>query len=101
MIETFVFPLAPTLNQIIDTARSNIYSSAKEKRIWTGSTALLCQRKLQFPSKVWIEFVWKIKKFRRDLDNISSGAKFIMDGLVKGGIIQDDSLKFIMSPVLH
>lgn len=43
----------------------------------------------------------QIKNFRRDPDNISAAAKFVMDGLVEGGIIQDDSLKFIMLPVLH
>ena len=45
--------------------------------------------------------MWKIKNFRRHPDNISGAAKFIMDGLVEKGIITGDSLKFIMSPVLH
>jgi Holliday junction resolvase RusA-like endonuclease len=101
MLEKFVFPLPPTLNEIISTARSNIYASAKEKRAWTNTIAVECFGRKQFPDRVWIEFVWKIKNFRRDPDNISAAAKFVMDGLVEGGIIQDDSLKFIMSPVLH
>ncbi len=101
MIEKFVFPLPPTLNEIIGTARSNIYASAKEKRNWTATIAVGCLGKQQFPGQVWIEFVWKIKNFRRDPDNIAAAAKFVMDGLVEGGIIKDDSLKFIMSPVLH
>ncbi|HEY9295242.1 MAG TPA: hypothetical protein VIQ31_02500, partial [Phormidium sp.] len=101
MLEKFVFPLPPTLNEIIGTARSNIYASAKEKRAWTNTIAVECFGRKQFPDRVWIEFVWKIKNFRRDPDNISAAAKFVMDGLVEGGIIQDDSLKFIMSPVLH
>lgn len=45
--------------------------------------------------------MWKIKNFCREPGNISAGAKFIMDGLVEGGIITGDGLKFIMSPVLH
>jgi len=101
MMEKFVFPLPPTLNEIIGTARSNIYASAKEKRAWTNTIAVKCFGRKRFPDRVWIEFVWKIKNFRRDPDNVSAAAKFVMDGLVEGGIIQDDSLKFIMSPVLH
>ncbi|MGA9377839.1 MAG: hypothetical protein WBV73_03465 [Phormidium sp.] len=101
MLSKFVFPLPPTLNEIIGTARSNVYASAKEKRAWTNRIAVECFGRKQFPDRVWIEFIWKIKNFRRDPDNISAAAKFVMDGLVEGGIIQDDSLKFIMSPVLH
>ncbi|MBE9226292.1 hypothetical protein IQ264_12750 [Phormidium sp. LEGE 05292] len=101
MLSKFVFPLPPTLNEIIGTARSNVYASAKEKRAWTNKIAVECFGRKRFPDRVWIEFVWKIKNFRRDPDNISAAAKFVMDGLVEGGIIQDDSLKFIMSPVLH
>lgn len=101
MLSKFVFPLPPTLNEIIGTARSNIYASAKEKRAWTNRIAVECFGRKQFPDRVWVEFIWKIKNFRRDPDNISAAAKFVMDGLVEGGIIQDDSLKFIMSPVLH
>ncbi|MFB2938682.1 hypothetical protein ACE1B6_25810 [Aerosakkonemataceae cyanobacterium BLCC-F154] len=101
MLSKFVFPLPPTLNEIIGTARTNVYASAKEKRAWTNRIAVECFGRRQFPDRVWIEFIWKIKNFRRDPDNISAAAKFVMDGLVEGGIIQDDSLKFIMSPVLH
>ncbi len=100
-IETFIFPLPPTLNEIVNTARSNRYSSANEKKAWTKSIASDCFGKTKFPDKVWIEFVWKVKSFRRDPDNISAAATFLIDGLVEGGIIRDDSLKFIMSPVLH
>ncbi|MFB2833518.1 hypothetical protein [Floridanema evergladense] len=101
MLSKFVFPLPPTLNEIIGTARSNIYASAKEKRAWTNRIAVECFGRKPFPDRVWVEFIWKIKNFRRDPDNISAAAKFVMDGLVEGGIIRDDSLKFIMSPVLH
>lgn len=101
MLSKFVFPLPPTLNEIIGTARTNVYASAKEKRAWTNRIAVECFGRRQFPDRVWIEFIWKIKNFRRDPDNISAAAKFVMDGLVEGGIIRDDSLKFIMSPVLH
>lgn len=101
MVETFNFPLPPTLNEIIRMARGNIYASAKEKKFWTTKIALLCAGKKQFPSEVWLEFVWKVKSKRNDPDNTSASAKFLMDGLVLAGIIKGDSLKYIMSPVVH
>lgn len=102
MIETFNFPLPPTLNQIIRTARGNIYSSAQVKRRWTGNIALMCMGRPQFPAQIWVEFVWKIKRLSTsDADNTSAASKFIFDGLVEAGIIKDDSLKFVMSPLLH
>ena len=58
--------------------------------------------KAKFTGEVWIEFMWKIKNFQlSSSDNVSAAAKFVMNGLAEGGIITDDSLKFIMSPVLH
>ncbi len=100
-IETFIFPLPPTLNEIIASARRNRYASAKEKRCWTNAIAVDCYGRKRFPDKVWIEFVWKVKNFGRDPDNISAASKFVMDGLVQGGIIKRDNLTVIMSPVLH
>lgn len=86
---------------MIRSARGSRWRSAKEKRYWTNAIAIDCHGKRRFPDKVWIEFVWKVKYFRRDPDNISGAAKFVMDGLVEGGIIKRDSLMYVMSPVLH
>lgn len=101
MIETFEFPLPPTLNQIIGTARRNPYTSASEKRQWTQEIALWCLGRHQFPGQVWLEFVWRLKNWRRDPDNVAAAAKYICDGMVEAGVILDDSLKIIQSPVLH
>jgi hypothetical protein len=47
-IETFEFPLPPTLNEMIRTARGGWQASAKEKREWTELIASYCKSFLPF-----------------------------------------------------
>lgn len=42
---------------------------------------------------VWNEPYRKNKSHRRDFDNIIFGSKFILDGMVNGGLIDDDNLE--------
>ena len=44
---------------------------------------------------VEVTCLWVEPNRKRDLDNIHFGIKFIMDGLVKAGIIQDDSPLYV------
>ena len=102
MLQTIVYPLPPTLNKIISSARSNIYKSSSEKRKWTQDIAILSHCLHPYgKSKVWLKFEWQVHNQNRDPDNIAAAAKFIMDGLVAAEIIADDSLLFIGSPILH
>ncbi|MBD1919794.1 DNA (cytosine-5-)-methyltransferase, partial [Microcoleus sp. FACHB-831] len=57
-IETFDFPLPPTLNEMIRTARGGWQASAKEKREWTELIASYCKGAYQFQGKIWLEYVW-------------------------------------------
>lgn len=100
-LERYEFPLPPTLNEIINIARQNRYASAKEKEYWTNYIAVLCRGRYKFPSEVWLEFTWRIKSKRRDPDNIAASAKFPLDSLVKAGILKNDNLTIIQSPVIH
>ena len=53
---------------------------------------------LEIVKPVKIEFVWVEKDMRRDPDNISGfGRKVILDALVRTGILQDDSRKYVTS----
>ena len=45
--------------------------------------------------KVVVKFHWFEPDRRRDPDNICFAKKFIMDSLVKQGILQDDSWKYV------
>ncbi|HEY9601910.1 MAG TPA: DNA cytosine methyltransferase [Allocoleopsis sp.] len=100
-IETFEFPLPPTLNEMIRTARGGWQASAKEKREWTELIASYCKGAYQFKGKIWLEYVWRVKNLARDNNNIAAATKYIDDGLVEAGVIADDSLKYIQSPVCH
>jgi DNA (cytosine-5)-methyltransferase 1 len=100
-IETFEFPLPPTLNEMIRTARGGWQASAKEKREWTELIASSCKGAYQFEGKIWLEYVWRMKNLARDNNNIAAATKYIDDGLVEAGVIADDSLKYIQSPVCH
>lgn len=100
-IETFEFPLPPTLNEMIRTARGGWQASAKEKREWTELIASYCKGAYQFQGKIWLEYVWRVKNLARDNNNIAAATKYIDDGLVEAGVITDDSLKYIQSPVCH
>ena len=42
-----------------------------------------------------MRFEWHEKTKKRDADNIASAKKFILDALVKMGVLQDDSRKYV------
>lgn len=103
IIAEFRFPLPPCLNEQINIARNNRYGSAKEKEKWTRDIAKLAQEQNQriFPDKVWMQFIYYLKNSRRDPDNVSASRKYILDGLVKAGIIVNDNLQIIQSPIIE
>lgn len=95
--------LPPTLNDIIALARTNKFASAGEKKRWTDGIALACHTAKVQPVKgvVYLEYVWRVKNFQRDQDNVTSAQKYILDGLVAANVIEQDNLSVIKSPVLH
>lgn len=42
-----------------------------------------------------MRFEWHERTKKRDADNIASAKKFILDALVKGGVLVDDSRKYV------
>ncbi|PAX51321.1 hypothetical protein [Brunnivagina elsteri] len=94
--------LPPTLNEQIDLARSDWRASAAVKKLWTNKVADLTQKvDFSFDDKVWLEYHWHLKTFAHDSDNVSAASKYILDGLVDAGIIRNDNLIVIQSPVSH
>lgn len=45
--------------------------------------------------RVFYRVTWYEANRRRDLDNVAFGKKFIQDGLVKAGILENDSAAYI------
>lgn len=87
----------PSLNDVIAKNRTNRYVGAKfkkdiESRIgWAIKSAKL--KPITNPCVIDIE--WHEATKRRDVDNIHSSVKFILDALVKNGILKNDSRRYV------
>lgn len=74
----------------------NKYKSEVEEVIgWSIKQAIASKslHKINWP--VIVVFEWHEKTKRRDADNIASAKKFILDALVKQGVLIDDSRKYV------
>lgn len=82
----------PGLNDIILDARTNKFKSAMQKRKYTDFIINIInfQNIKSFDKKVFISFTWYEKNMKRDPDNIVVGKKYILDALVRSGIIKND-----------
>jgi len=96
-----IFGELTSLNEYINAERSNRFIGAKLKKENTENVQMQClsdENRKQEPIEkpCLINFRWFTKNKKKDPDNISSaGRKFILDGLVKSGILKDDTRKFV------
>ena len=91
----------PGMNELINANRSNKYLGAKLKKeteeqisyyIWNAMN----NGKLKPIQKAcWVRFQWCEKTKRRDVDNIQSSQKFVLDALQKAKIIPNDSQRYV------
>ena len=90
----------PSLNDIIEAAkkgRGKYQPYAIMKEQYTSDIGWLA-KKLPAYERVDIIITWYEPDRRRDPDNISGGGtKFILDGLVAGGAIKNDSQRYVNS----
>lgn len=87
----------PSLNEYINACRTHWSRGAKMKRACDEATVLMIrmQRVKPIAEPVRLRFVWHERTARRDWDNIRFAAKFILDGLVKAGVLPDDGQKWV------
>lgn len=91
----------PGLNDYIAAERTSRYKAAAMKRE-AETVVLLAARKSmrrwrQADRPVMMRYTWYEKDRRRDMDNISSyGRKVIQDALVKGGYLLGDGWEHIV-----
>ena len=87
----------PGLNDIIAAAKQHWSSYAKEKKALTHRVEMYCRshqcEPVQMPCV--IRFTWVEPDRRRDLDNITAGQKFCLDGMVAAGVLPDDGWKWV------
>lgn len=87
----------PSLNETISVNRANRYAGAKLKKDietsigWAIKAAAL--KPITNPCVINIE--WHEATKRRDVDNIQSSQKFILDAMVKCGILKNDSRRYV------
>lgn len=91
----------PSLNDYTAACRSNKYVGAKfkaevEEAIGWDIRQGLASGALHKTNKaVMVRFEWHESTKKRDADNIASAKKFILDALVKCGVIKDDSRRYV------
>ena len=92
----------PSLNEWWYSLASNKYKGAKFKKDieevigWSIRQALASKNLYKPNGAVMVHFEWHEKTKRRDADNIASAKKFILDALVKTGVLVDDSRKYVV-----
>lgn len=85
----------PSLNQYINECRRNRYSGARMKRDVESDIAWYINKLPKYEKPIKIHFTWIEENKRRDLDNICSAKKFILDSMVKAGKLKDDNRNFV------
>ena len=91
----------PSLNEWVRANRSNKYLGAKFKKeveeviSWSIRQALASKTLHKPNGAVILNIEWHEATKRRDADNIASAKKFILDALVKTGVLEDDSRKYV------
>lgn len=87
------------LNKYIFAERSNRFvgASIKKKNTELVEQEILIQRLKPITEPVSIHITWYVKNGRKDPDNVAFAKKFILDGLVKMGVLQNDTMKEIKS----
>lgn len=85
-----------TLNEYIKIERAHRLAAAQEKKKLTNAIALECldQTRVRFERKIECKLIFHTSK-RVDDDNLFFGAKFILDGMSKAGIIKTDGPKWV------
>ncbi|MCF6461473.1 RusA family crossover junction endodeoxyribonuclease [Clostridium sp. Cult3] len=86
----------PTLNEIIDSSKLHYMNYRDMKKEYTEMVAWLAKGKGPF-EKIDLDITWICKDKRKDKDNIATGIKFILDGLVMAGTIENDGWKQVNS----
>lgn len=83
------------LNDYIDAERANRYKAAEIKKRETEAARLYSRNWGKVKGLVKIRFIWSIKNLKVDPDNIAFAKKFVLDGMVKAGLIENDTHRYI------
>lgn len=99
MIKTIEFTIPHRLvrlNEYIRIERGNKYAAAETKRKQTNLCGWYVPN-VKINPPVEITMIWTVRYLGCDPDNISMGAKFILDAMVHKGLLPNDNLTNIKS----
>lgn len=87
----------PSLNDFISAERANRHVGAKMKHRETdrARAAAVAAGMPRFVGPVAVRFLWVERDRRRDLDNVAFAKKFVLDGLVEAGVLEDDGQRHV------
>ena len=85
----------PSLNSYINACLTNRFQASKMKRDLENDIGVYLQKMPKFEKPIKIHFHWVEENKRRDLDNVAFGKKFILDAMVKFGLLKDDNRRFV------
>ena len=86
------------LNTYIKKMNSNRFSGNEVKQDETQRVAMearICRLGAVTNYPVRIAYHWYSKDRRKDIDNVAFSKKFINDGLVAAGVLENDSRKYV------
>ncbi len=85
------------MNELISANRSHWARGGKMKKEETDEAYWLAKEQglKSFKYPVRIKCFWKYNRDNQDPDNLRSQIKPILDGLVKAGVLQGDTIKWI------
>lgn len=86
----------PSLNEYIGLCRRNRYRANAMKKRETTRAASAARGLDPFTRPVVVSFLWVEPNRRRDLDNVAFAKKFVLDGLVWAGVIENDNATHVV-----
>ena len=96
----------PNLNKEIGAAKKHWAIYSNHKRKYTNLISALCKRykhtnpqAYPITTRLHLSLNWFVKDKRKDPDNCYFAVKYILDGMVDGGLLEGDGFKHISSIV--
>ena len=90
----------PSLNEYTRACRAGAYTGARMKRETEDRIGWEIARQVRGRprlSGVAVAFSWHEPDKRRDPDNVIAGKKWVLDALVRGGVIAGDSWRHVLA----
>jgi len=85
----------PSLNEYIRLERANKWGAAAMKKEATELVAATASGMERVEGPAVVSFRWFVKNRRMDPDNVVFAKKFVLDGLVLAGVLENDSMAHI------